>query len=690
MARPYKFRDTRTGDVIEFNWDSPTPPTRDDIDRIVSERTPAKPTTPSPLSQFGPQLPTATTPRFQQNMDPPVDTLQGPDYFGPIKRAIDRYSTPLMPDVEDDFIKQLGRVPLVGPALGEFEIRGATSPIGLATLGLGGAAVARAGLKRFGGATKAAKLDTLPELEAKLGQALTKMDDVVPASTATRKPKYKLILDAEGRTVGHELVPEAVNVAEKMEATLPPLAPTTTTAATLPNNLRGSRPRFNIGQNSYEPQFQTDLDKAFFIVAQQNKNKRHADFIKFINENTGLDEAAAMAEGQRIRGELKTILKDKPLGDNKVPQFYTGNLISPQAAVQPAIKTGLPTFAETSGTGKNVTVAKQAYPGGPELSNDNVTKARKIIDDYEGVGESKKLNDADAIEYAEALDPGAFKGAKNAQLSASSNLSEAMEQAEAAELKAKAEGMPPGKAREFAMNLLNLPKSAWASYDLSAPLRQGKGLIHRPEYRSALMDMGKALKSEEGFFELQQRIRSLENYDLMKEYDPGLVGLKGGGLNDREEQLMSKWVENIPSLKSMGEAALKGDKSLLKPGMARSTNRAYEGFLNSLRADTFNNMIKNYEAMGLDPRNNPKLLDATSKFIASATGRGDIGKLGVFGAELNALVFSPRFVKSRFDMLLKPAFASMPWEVRKEYIKSLRATTSYWAGMAGLSSCCRC
>ena len=268
------------------------------------------------------------------------------------------------------------------------------------------------------------------------------------------------------------------------------------------------------------------------------------------------------------------------------------------------------------------------------------------------------------------------------------NADDLVEMAESVERKMRQAGKDEVSIRRVVLEVLNAPKTAWASLDLSAPLRQGKGLIHRGEYWSSLRDMFKAGWSEQGAYEVEARIRNKPLFldGTMQKFNPGLVGLKKGSraLEDREEAIMSTWVENIPSLKSSFQAIVARDKSKLKPGLLHASNRAYTGFLNSLRADTFENMITNYEKMGLKPKENDKLLADTAKFIASATGRGDIGKLNAIGAELNALVFSPKFVKSRFDMIFSPVFTDMSPQVKKEYAKSVLATTAYWVGAMGV------
>jgi hypothetical protein len=73
----------------------------------------------------------------------------------------------------------------------------------------------------------------------------------------------------------------------------------------LPESLRGAKPRFNTGTNFYLPQFASDLDKALYIVAQPHPSKQDAQYLKFVMDNTGLDEAAARELGGKVRQQVR-------------------------------------------------------------------------------------------------------------------------------------------------------------------------------------------------------------------------------------------------------------------------------------------------------------------------------------------------------------------------------------------------
>ena len=283
------------------------------------------------------------------------------------------------------------------------------------------------------------------------------------------------------------------------------------------------------------------------------------------------------------------------------------------------------------------------------------------------------------------------------------NMTEALEQLESLELKMRQAGKDETFIDHVKTQFWNFPKASWATLDLSAPLRQGKGLIYRPEYWRALDDMVKSGMSEKGYVETMARIKSKELYPLMEKYNPGLTNLKKGGkgLLEREESLISDWAENIPSLGSMAkglkewdikhartyvfqpEGIGKGKEALGKTSLfsrgVRASDRAYVGFLNTVRADTFENMVNGFEKAGLNPMLDPKLLRYTADFIATATGRATLGNFEAAAETLNKYSFSIRFAKSRLDMgVLAPIrWRDAPTAIKKEVGKSLISQAVY-------------
>lgn len=220
--------------------------------------------------------------------------------------------------------------------------------------------------------------------------------------------------------------------------------------------------------------------------------------------------------------------------------------------------------------------------------------------------------------------------------------------------------------------MANIPRTLMASWDMSAPLRQGLGLIHKPQFWKALPEMFKAWGSEEAYQSAQKAIlddpmfkKRVTADGIVKPSFAEDVGLKLTDLNNmstREESIMSSLADKVPGV--------------------RRSNRAYTIFLNKLRADTFKQMVNDFGVTsGTNMRQNVALSKDIASFINTATGRGSLGPLEGSAKNLSSVLFSPRLMASRLGMMAKSAQAVFSPEVymlkspsvRREYLKSLAA-----------------
>lgn len=212
---------------------------------------------------------------------------------------------------------------------------------------------------------------------------------------------------------------------------------------------------------------------------------------------------------------------------------------------------------------------------------------------------------------------------------------------------------------QVANELANLSKSIMASIDMSAPLRQGLPLIHKKEWWNSIKPMVESFASQDRFDALQDSIKSRPGYLLGKS-----AGLKLTDMAEhKEEAYASKLADLIPGVKM--------------------SERAYIGFLNKLRADTFDSLVNDAVALGHNPA---EIAKDIAKFVNTATGRGDLGRLDPIAKELNTLFFSPRLIASRLTMLNPNTYVNkeIPAFVRKEALKSLLAVTSFGITMNSL------
>lgn len=224
----------------------------------------------------------------------------------------------------------------------------------------------------------------------------------------------------------------------------------------------------------------------------------------------------------------------------------------------------------------------------------------------------------------------------------------------------------PNERKTTLSDIINFPKALKASWDLSAPGRQGLGLIHTKPWWTAWNDMFQGVKSDEAF---QATQKAIENRPLFKSYgdQPSFAQKAGlkltnlGKLSDREESFMSSLAEKFPGVKT--------------------SERAYTAYLNKLRADTFENLMSKYKVLGEDGEYNIPLAKNLANYVNNATGRGNLGSLESSAVALNNAFFSPRFMASRLKILgesTKAPFTPSTYmfsqpSVRKEYLKSLLA-----------------
>lgn len=211
----------------------------------------------------------------------------------------------------------------------------------------------------------------------------------------------------------------------------------------------------------------------------------------------------------------------------------------------------------------------------------------------------------------------------------------------------------------------NTMKAMMGSTDVSAPMRQGLGLIHRKEWRNNLKNMFKYLGNKEYFQAAMDEIETRPNYLLGR--DSGLFIANPKNLLSSEEAFASNYVGSIPVARDIVGAS----------------ERAYVGFLNKLRSDTFDSLLKQAELAGRKPEEVAKDI---AKYINTATGRGSLGSLEKMAPELNSVLWSPRLISSRLTTLNPKYYADLDPFVRKEAIKSLFAMAAAGTTIASLGA----
>ncbi len=225
------------------------------------------------------------------------------------------------------------------------------------------------------------------------------------------------------------------------------------------------------------------------------------------------------------------------------------------------------------------------------------------------------------------------------------------------------------KVKKGTAEALNIPRALMSSFDLSAPFRQGLMLISHPKrFFSSFKRMFKLFGSEKSFAALQESIKQKPTYNLMRESKLALTEL-GQEIGLREEIFMSSWAEKIPGI---GRGV-------------RASSRAYVGFLNKLRADVFEDLIRQADKLGLNASKNIDLSTEIAKFVNAASGRGSLGGLEKSAVMLNSALFSPRLMAARLTLLNPAYYINASPFVRKEALKSLFVLTGMTTTVLGLA-----
>jgi len=222
------------------------------------------------------------------------------------------------------------------------------------------------------------------------------------------------------------------------------------------------------------------------------------------------------------------------------------------------------------------------------------------------------------------------------------------------------------RLKELGYEVANVPRSLMASFDLSAPLRQGLflGATYPKQFAKAFGGMFSQFASEKSFKASMEEIRGRETYSMMKRSGLALTDLERFASTREEQFIGAGLAEKFP---------------IVGRGV-RASNRAYSGFLNKVRADAFDSLVRDAKEAGIDPATNPKLTRAISDFVNDASGRGGGKFLSDHVQGLNALFFSPRFMASRINLLNPAKYVAMDPITRKA---ALRGALSL--GSAGIT-----
>lgn len=219
-----------------------------------------------------------------------------------------------------------------------------------------------------------------------------------------------------------------------------------------------------------------------------------------------------------------------------------------------------------------------------------------------------------------------------------------------------------GKLREQGLNTYDAARNLMTTGEFSFILRQGKmtALSHPILTAKAIPATVKALFSDEvGARALDLQITNSPDYPAAKTAKLHLVD-EGAKLSRQEEIFASKWAEKIPGL--------------------RNFNQAGRVFLNKVRFDVWKNLRDRL------PEITPERDAQLATFVNEATGRGTLGGLERAAVPLGRVLFSPRFLASRIQLLVGHSLwggdAATRRIIATEYAKTLAALGIYYTLLA--------
>ena len=225
------------------------------------------------------------------------------------------------------------------------------------------------------------------------------------------------------------------------------------------------------------------------------------------------------------------------------------------------------------------------------------------------------------------------------------------------EIRYKIQMMKPRSLWEKVAEPWNMFRALMTGGEFSLVLRQGGWTaVSRPgTMLKSLPGMFKAFASEQAAYKISDEIDSRPNAPLYAKAGLHISPVDGSArLTKLEEVYMSHWIEKVPVIKNFQRAGIT--------------------FLNLVRANSFDLLSKTLPVDSNGIANNEEL-KAIGNYINVNTGRGNLGAMEQAAVALNTVFFAPKYVASRFQLLLGQPLWKGTMNTRKiiagEYARAL-------------------
>ena len=197
-----------------------------------------------------------------------------------------------------------------------------------------------------------------------------------------------------------------------------------------------------------------------------------------------------------------------------------------------------------------------------------------------------------------------------------------------------------------ALNVLNLPKHAAATLDLSSTLVQMSSMITSKRFWEGFIEQFKYAYDEEAFEKLRGDIITHPYYELSQKAKLGLGNISDK-LKPNEEYLQS-------SLLEQGNEWLKKQSGGLVPNVIRGADRAFIGYVNYVRFKTFTDLVDAGKLIGEDMSMGSTAVRDIAENVNTFTGRGNVGLHDNFGNTvpfINLFTWTIRKVSSTLTLM---------------------------------------
>lgn len=200
---------------------------------------------------------------------------------------------------------------------------------------------------------------------------------------AAMKPKVAQKTANEG-LFGEKEAEQGDLLAQKSE-------PKVSTEPKMPKDLAGAKPRYGYGQKQFTLDFDSDIDRALYIVGKDaTKSKADPRYRQFLKDS-GLSDSDIAARSQEIKDKIKAIAKDAEPGQLQVGKSgeNVARTLSPESAMIES-KFGKPESMTLPQIGKLIAKIDNIFANKGEYKSSDFTDEQfKAFEDY-----AKRVEDA--------------------------------------------------------------------------------------------------------------------------------------------------------------------------------------------------------------------------------------------------------------------------------------------------------